>query len=67
MWTIYVNSRNHAKAVTWYAASILELDSAKAEYDSTRAAWRIEIDCELKHRRYIQGFVDGLEWSEANK
>lgn len=64
MWTITVGAQEHARAVVMYAADIGCID-AKSSYDDLRKWYHIEIDCELKYRRQIYGFVQGLEWFET--
>ena len=63
MWTITVGSENHANAVVRYAAEIGCTD-AKVSYDDLRKWYHVEIECELKYRRQLRGFVDGLELLE---
>jgi len=65
MWTVTVGSQEHANAIVKYVAEI-GCTNAKSSYDDLRKWYHIEVECELKYRRQIQGFVDGLEWYEDN-
>jgi len=66
MFTIIVGARHHATAVVKYAAEIGCTD-AKSSYDDLRGWYHIEVECELKYRRQLRGFVDGLEYLELNE
>lgn len=66
MWTITVGTQEHALAVVAYT-KVIGCTSAKVKHSGLHKWYRIEIECELKHRRSITGFVDGLEWFQHNK
>ena len=66
MFTLFVGARHHARAVVKYAAEI-GCSDAKSSYDELSKWYRIDVQCELKHRRQLIGFADGLEALEPSE
>ena len=66
MFTLFVGSSQHARALVKYAAEIGCAD-AKSSYNEETKWYRIEIECELKLRRQLVGFADGLEYLEPSE
>ena len=66
MFTLFVGTQHHARAVVKYAAEIGCTD-AKSSYNEETKWYRIEIECGLKHRRQLVGFADGLEYLEPSE
>lgn len=66
MWTVYFDSEDYARATVQYATEFCEA-IAEYSYDNSRKSWRVVVDCELKRRRQILGFVDGLEYASPTE